>query len=449
MKIALLAPAGAMYRYNRTFHRNLYYAPVTLALLAAFVPEELGAEVVIYDETAEAIPLDIEADIIGITCITATAKRCYKYADYYRARGVTVVLGGVHPSLKPYEAMEHADSVVVGLGESNFRRMLLDYREGCIQKLYFQGENSSINDRPLPRKDLLNEKKYFTTNTVESMRGCNHSCSFCSYPAAFGSRLYKRSVIDIIGEIKEMEGRFVVFSDVNLIADKEFARELFREMIPLKKCWFGHLTADVGEDDELLKLLEKSGCKGLIINFETVNQKNETNIQEGINTVYEYAELMDKLHSKGIIVMGRFDFGSDDDETDVFKRTVKLCKDIKLDLPLFFVMTPYPGTDYYRQLEKEGRIIERAWSMYDGEHAVYRPKNMSPGELEDGMRWARKEVFSPAGILKRMDIKNLFNIIKMYSLFLALNFEQMRNVNNLEPLGRNIVTDDSDIPDCV
>lgn len=186
MKIALLSPACAMHRYNGMFHKGLHYAPITLALLAALVPKEINAEVKIYDETADAIPLDLDADLVAITCITGTSSRCYKYADYFRSRGKTVILGGVHPSLMPEEAMTHADSVIVGLGEDNFPRAILDYQDGCLKKVYYQERCTDIAGRPLPRKDLLNKKKYISLNTVEAVRGCNHSCTFCAYPAAFG-----------------------------------------------------------------------------------------------------------------------------------------------------------------------------------------------------------------------------------------------------------------------
>ena len=186
MKIALLAPAGAMHRYNGDFHKNLHYAPITLALLAAMVPKELNADVKIYDETAEAIPLDLDADVVGITCITGTAARCYRYADYFRSLGKTVLMGGVHPSLMPEEAMKHADAIMTGLGDDTFPQALRDIRDGKLKKIYKQEACTDIANRPLPRKDLLNKKKYITLNTVEAVRGCNHNCTFCAYPRAFG-----------------------------------------------------------------------------------------------------------------------------------------------------------------------------------------------------------------------------------------------------------------------
>ena len=444
MKIALLAPAGAMHRYNGMFHKGLHYAPITLALLAALVPKELDAEVRIYDETAEAIPLDLEADIIGITCITGTAARCYRYADYFRKKGIKVILGGVHPSLMPDEARKHADSVIVGLGEDNFPKALLDFKNGCLQEIYYQDKCTDIGGRPLPRKDLLKKDKYITLNTVEAIRGCNHSCTFCAYPQAFGRKVYKRPIEDILAEIKSFKGKEVVFPDVNLIADVKFAKELFTAMIPLKKWWFGLTTTAIGDNEELLDVFEKSGCKGLLIGFESVNQETQKNINKGVNRVNEYKTLMEKLHKRGIMVMGCFSFGSDEDKKDVFKRTVDLCIEAKIDLPRFSVITPFPATPFYNELKSEGRIIDRDWAMYDVEHCVYKPKHMTKEELEEGIAWAWKEAYSVKNIFKRLDLTKRKTV---KSIFMLLNIGYRKYAKEFKIFDAGIMSDNSDIPD--
>jgi radical SAM superfamily enzyme YgiQ (UPF0313 family) len=444
MKIALLAPAGAMHRYNGMFHKGLHYAPITLALLAALVPEELNAEVRIYDETAEAIPLDLEADIIGITCITGTATRCYRYADYFRKRGIKVILGGVHPSLMPKEAKEHADSVIVGLGEDNFPKALLDFKNGCLQEMYYQDKCTDIGGRPLPRKDLLKKDKYISLNTVEAIRGCNHSCTFCAYPQAFGKKVYKRPIEDILAEIKSFKSKEIIFPDVNLIADVQFAKELFTAMIPLKKWWFGLTTTAIGDNEELLDVFEKSGCKGLLIGFESVNQETQKSINKGVNRVDEYKNLMEKLHKRGIMVMGCFAFGSDEDQKDVFKRTVDLCVEAKIDLPRFSVITPFPATQFYNELESEGRIVDRDWAMYDVEHCVYKPKNMTKEELEEGIAWAWKEAYSVKNIFKRLDLSKRKTIKSIYML---LNIGYRKYAKGFKIFDESIMSDNTDIPD--
>ena len=443
MKIALLAPAGAMHRYNGMFHKGLHYAPITLALLAALVPKELEADVRIYDETAEKIPLDLDADIVGITCITGTASRCYKYADYFRSRGITVILGGVHPSMMPEEAMQHADSVIVGLGEESFPQALRDAKNNTLQKIYYQDKAVDIANRPLPRKDLLKKSKYITLNTVEAVRGCNHACTFCAYPQAFGKKLLKRPVEDVIDEIKSFKGKEVIFPDVNLIADIKYAKELFTAMIPLKKWWFGLTTTAIGHNDELIEIFEKSGCKGLLIGFESVNQETQKNINKGVNKVSEYKQLMDKLHDHGIMVMGCFAFGSDEDQKDVFKRTVELCLEAKIDLPRFSVITPFPTTAFYQSLDDEGRIVEKDWAMYDVEHCVYKPQNMTAEELEEGILWAWKEVYSWKNIFKRLDFSKRKTI---KSIFLLLNVGYRKYAKGFKIYDKSVMADNSDIP---
>lgn len=446
MKIALLSPAGAMHRYNGLFHKNLHYAPITLALLAALAPEELEPEVRIFDETAGPIPLDLETDVVGITCITGTAARCYRFADWFRGRGIPVLLGGVHPTLLPDEAAEHADSVLTGLGDDTFPQALRDLAAGRLQKRYDQAPGTSIVGRPLPRKDLLDKKKYITLNTVEAIRGCCHDCSFCAYPQAFGKTLYKRAVADIIGEIQSLKGKLVIFPDVNLISDLAFARELFTAMIPLKKWWFGLTTSAIGCRPELISLMRKSGCVGLLIGFESVNQETQSDIHKGVNAVEEYETLMGELHRNGIMVMGCFTFGADSDQKDVFRRTVELCDRLKIDLPRFSVITPFPGTPFYRELEKEGRIRQRDWALYDVEHVVYEPRQMTAEELEQGITQAWRDAYTWKSILRRVDWRNFFHIGLLYAVYLGANIGYRKYAREFSAFDDRVMTNNSDIP---
>ncbi|NLD47290.1 MAG: B12-binding domain-containing radical SAM protein [Clostridiaceae bacterium] len=402
MRIALLAPAGAMHRYNGNFKKSLHYAPLTLTTLAALVPQELMAEVAIYDETVGIIPKDIEADLIGITAITGTSMRAYKWADYYRSKGITVVMGGVHPTLMPQEAAEHADCVVTGFAEQTWPRLLEDFVGGKLQKFYCQDEDLDISGRPIPRRELLNRKRYITINSVEAIRGCNLPCSFCAFPAAFGRNLYKRPVREVIEEIEKLNSKEVLFPDVNLVADREYAKELFREMIPLKKWWFGLTTSDVAKDSELFDIIVKSGCRGLLIGFESFTQDSQKFVKKGINKVGEYEELMKKLHHAGIGVNGCLAFGGDEEDRSVFERTVEAVVKLKIDLPRYSILTPFPGTQLYREFDEQDRIIENNWAMYDVEHCVFKPKNMTVEELEEGIEWAWRETYTFMNIAKRL-----------------------------------------------
>ncbi|PKM96481.1 MAG: B12-binding domain-containing radical SAM protein [Firmicutes bacterium HGW-Firmicutes-1] len=443
MKIALLAPAGAMHRYNGSFGKSLHYAPLTLTTLAALVPEELMAEVVIYDETAGTIPLDSDADLICITVITGTASRCYRYADYYRSIGKTVVIGGVHATMLPEEAAQHADVVMTGFAEQTFPQMLMDYKNECLKPRYVQNLDFSIDNRVIPRRDLLNKKRYITMNSVEAVRGCSLPCTFCAYPAAFGKTVYKRPVCEVISEIEALHSKEILFPDVNLIADRAYAIELFTAMIPLKKIWFGLVTSSVGIDDELISIFSKSGCRGLLIGFESISQSSQKFIQKGVNKVMEYGELMKKLHHAGILVQGCFAFGGDDEDNTVFERTVEMVIKTKIDLPRYSILTPFPKTVLYDQLEAQNRIIERDWALYDVEHCVFVPLKMTKDELEEGIEWAWRETYSFSSIFKRLAPFT-------HSPFIALStniFGYRGYANKFKHFTREMMTDNSDIPE--
>ena len=471
MRIALLSPAGAMHRYNGLFAKGLHYAPMTLTLLAALVPADLNAELLLYDETAHPIPLDLNANIIGITCITGTSARAYRYADYFRKRGAVVVLGGPHPSLCPEEAKAHADAVVIGLGDHTWPQLLRDIQSGALQPFYHDDNNgaacapasaapasaspaspapvtpkSPLANRPPLRRDLLKRNRYITLNTVEAVRGCHLNCSFCAYPKAFGRGVITRPVEDVIAEIRSLRGKEVIFPDVNLTANLDYLKQLLTAMIPLKKWWLGLTTSEVSLDEDLVRLMAKSGCKGLLIGFESVNAGSQTQMRKGINKPSHYKELMALLHRYGIMVMGCFAFGADQDQPDVFDRTVRLANEIQIDLPRYAIFTPFPGTDYHNQLLAEGRIIEHNWALYDVEHCVFKPAQMTKQQLEAGLLRAWRASYSIKSILRRWNWRNP-RVFLFGWLYLLVNLGYRKYARKFEIFGANIMADNSDIPE--
>lgn len=402
MKIQLLQPAGEIHRYRSgIFKRSLRYAPLTLATLAALVPEELDSEIVVQDEGVQPLDLDFEADLVGLSAITGTALRTYDIADELRSRGHTVVLGGVHPTLLPDEAAGHADAVVVGHAEDSWPELLRDFAKGELKPRYFTPTPRDLKV-PVPRRDLLKQKRYITTNSIEATRGCPYRCEFCAVPAAWGGVYAHRPIADVVAELETFSGRHAVFIDLSPIEDVRYAKELYRAMIPLGIRWLGLATARIAEDDELLKLAAKSGCTGLLIGFEAVDQPTLDAVQKHFHHAAEYADVVKKLHDHGIAIQGCFVFGFDDDDESVFERTVEFVDRVKIDLPRYAVMTPFPGTAAYHRLQKSGRLLHEDWSLYDVEHVVFQPARMSPERLQEGLQWAWDQSYSWGSIGRRV-----------------------------------------------
>ncbi|OGI10105.1 MAG: hypothetical protein A3F80_02210 [Candidatus Melainabacteria bacterium RIFCSPLOWO2_12_FULL_35_11] len=383
------------------FPTLLRYAPLTLTTLAALVPKELEAEIEIVDEGVCVLDENIEADLIGISAITGTAVRAYALANHFRKRGATVVLGGVHPTLMPQEAMHHADAVITGLAYETWPQLLRDFKNGELKKLYTQPENINLSNLPIPRRDLLKRFSYISYGAVQATFGCPYKCDFCAVTATSKNYLH-RPITDVINEIEALGSHLIIFVDPSPIEDKKYIKELWRAMIPLKKIWSGLATVKIADDEELMDLAVKSGCKGLLIGFETVSNEGTQIINKSFNNVSNYKEIVKKLHDRGITINGTFMFGMDHDDKDSFKRTVDFVNEVKIDLPRYSIYTPFPGTPLFKRLEKEGRILTKNWTLYDAQHVVYKPLKMTSEELREGQLWAWKQTYSIKSIIHRI-----------------------------------------------
>lgn len=374
--------------------------PLTLTTLAALVPDELDAQVTLYDEGIQSVDSSIDADIVGISAITGSAPRAYELADQFRARGKTVVLGGPHVTLIPEEASEHADAVVVGYAEETWPQLLRDISAGTLRARYDWTPSEWLHV-PQARRDLLPRDRFITPNTIEATRGCLHDCEFCVVPSAWKG-FYKRPVADVVEEIRAMRAKRMIFLDLNLISDLDHAKELFTALIPLKIIWGGLVTTRVALDAELLDLLRRSGCRGLLLGLESMQSESLLETRKGFNNKQDFTQVVRQLHDRGIALQGCFAFGFDHDTADVFDRTVEFAVDTGIDLPRYAILTPFPGTKLHRRLAAEGRILTRDWNQYDAQHVVFEPALMTPEQLQHGTERAWKQTYSMPSIAKRL-----------------------------------------------
>jgi radical SAM superfamily enzyme YgiQ (UPF0313 family) len=402
LRIALISPRGPLYRHRTgIWKKSLRYAPLTLTTLASLVPPELNAEVVLMDEGIVDVDVNADVDLAAISTITGTALRCYDLAARFRARGVPVVIGGVHATLMPEEAQQHADALVVGYAEETWPRLLRDFAAGRMQRRYDQSPHLKLENLPFPRRDLLPAKDYVTLHTIEATRGCIHKCEFCVVPSAWGRPLQK-PVGDVVADISQMRPRKLIFLDLNLISDTDYAKELFRALIPLRVRWGGLATTMIAWDDELLDLAAASGCAGLLLGFESLSGGALQESRKQFNARVDYRTVIEKLHARKIAIQGCFVFGFDDDDAGVFDRTAEFAIDAKIDLPRYAILTPFPGTPLHARLAEEGRLLTTDWSYYDGQHVVYQPARMTPEQLQQGAERAWKRTYSYAGIARRL-----------------------------------------------
>ena len=371
---------------DKILNQMHFYPSLTFPMLASITPKDHFITFIDELDYQQNINFDGEYDLVGITCKTYASPRAYEIADEFRIRGITVVLGGYHPSALPDEAKQHADSVVIGEAEDIWPQLVIDFENGKLKPFYYQEKPVDLNDIPYPNRKIFNKK--FTQARIEATRGCPVGCNFCAITnRKFGKTFRMRPVNKVINEIASRPEKFLFFYDSALTVYVKYTKQLFAEMKGLNKTFYalGNI-AMLGKDEEFLKIASEAGCAGWNVGFDSICQDSLKGINKTTNRVSEYKQAIKKIHDYGMEVNASLIFGFDQDKTNIFKDSLSFIYESSIDWAAFQILTPLPGTPLFQRLNQEKRIFTTDWEKYDFEHVVFQPKNMTPEELQTGFR---------------------------------------------------------------
>jgi radical SAM superfamily enzyme YgiQ (UPF0313 family) len=387
---------------HASFGKHVLTPTLALTSFAGATPEHWKVEY--WDENLlhGRPPFAPMPEVVAITVHLTFSRRAFELARWYRERGSKVILGGLHVVSCPEECAPHADALAIGDGVQLWPSILADIEQGKLQPVYRVMYENEYRTDPAPRRELLKRRSFLTTTSLIATRGCHNRCGFC-YLSTEGLRMpYRvRDVEQIVAEFAADDQPYAVFVDNNLGSRPEYLRSLCRAMRPLEKIWSAAVTLDVTNDPSLIREMALAGCTGVFIGFESLSDANLVEARKRTPLTVDYARRVRILHDHGIQVNGSFVLGFDNDRRDVFALTADWIETNRLECATFHILTPYPGTPLYRQMESEGRLLHKDWSQYDTGHVVFRPKHMTPEELAHGYGWIYQRLFSHASIWRR------------------------------------------------
>jgi radical SAM superfamily enzyme YgiQ (UPF0313 family) len=400
VRVELVLPA--LTEARSPFFRPVKYSlfpPLGLATLAGYLRDD--DDVRLQDEHVEDLDLDRDVDLVGIEVYVTSARRAYAIADRYRARGTFVVLGGLHVTALPEEALRHADAIVLGPAEEAWPRLLDDLRAGRPERVY-RSRARTLTGLPSVRRDLVRRELYLVPNSIVVSRGCPHACAFCYKDGFFagGRSFYVQQVDAALAEIGRLPGRHLYFLDDHLFGNVPFATALFDGMRGMGRLWQAAGTVDAVLRTGLLEKAVSCGLRSLFVGFETLGEEALRAHGKRQNLGRDYAAAIRRLHDHGVMVNASFVFGFDGDDPTVFDRTVEWAIAQGVETATFHVLTPYPGTALFRRMEAEARLLHRDWDRYDTRHAVFRPAGMSATQLEEGYWRAYRDFYRWGAILR-------------------------------------------------
>jgi len=417
MKLLLISPSR---RLGKRVLKVLKMPQLGLHILASLTPGDV--DITLVDEDIGEIDFSLDFDLVGISCMTATVNRGYGLSDMYRQRGSKVVLGGIHPTILPQEAIQHADAVVIGEAEGCWADVVNDFRKGALQKFYHVPE-PDLSRVPFPRRDFDIDKAIFRCVGLLTTRGCPYACEFCSVTDFYGRKIRHRPVSMVVEDIKQSGSKTFLILDDNVAGHPEYSKELFEALIPLDIEWVGQSSISLAKDREMLKLCRLSGCAALFFGLESVSPASLMGMKKSLKSIEETEEAIKVIQDHGIAFHPSIILGFDTDTKAIFDDTLEFLARTKLPTMALQVLTPYPGTRLYQRFRDQGRIISQDWSHYDHHTVVFQPKNMTPQELAEGHHYVQSEFYSFSSILRH--IPYLLKVrpinLKRALLFLLLN----------------------------
>jgi radical SAM superfamily enzyme YgiQ (UPF0313 family) len=373
-------------------------------------------------------PFQPMPEVVGITVHLTFARRAFELADWYHARGAKVIFGGLHVLSCPDECAPHADALALGDGVQLWPRILRDVEAGQLQARYVATYENNYSDDPPPRRSILPRHSFLTTTSLIATRGCHNRCGFC-YLATDGLRMPYRMKHpqQIAAEFEENGQPYAVFIDNNLGSRRDYLHQLCAALQPLNKIWSAAVTIDVTDDPSLIRHMALAGCTGVFIGFESLSDDNLADAHKKTPKTADYARRVRMMHDYGIQVNGSFVLGFDHDRKDVFARTAEWIEENRLECATFHILTPYPAPPLFRQMEAEGRILHKNWTLYDTGHAVFKPKHMTPEELEHGYGWIYQRLFSHASIWRRRPQSKTWKDWQAVLPYLAMSYLYKRS----------------------
>lgn len=402
MKLKFKFILPALTEAESPFWRPIKYSlfpPLGLATLAGYLAADDEATIV--DQHVQQLTLDDQPDVVAIQVYITNAYRAYAIADAYRAKGVFVILGGLHVTSMPEEAAQHADVIFLGPAEASFPRFLEDYRQGRQLKRYVAGARTLVGVPPI-RRDLIDRRLYLVPNSIVVTRGCPHHCDFCYKDAFFqgGKSFYTQEVDDALAEIDRLPGRHLYFLDDHLLGHRTFASSLFSGMRGMNRVFQGAATVDSILDSDLIEQAAAAGLRSIFVGFESLDVRNLKQSNKRQNLSRSYTQVVNRLHDLGIMINGSFVFGLDSDDSSVFQRTVDWAIESGITTATFHIATPYPGTAFYTAMQQSGRMTTDNWDLFDTRHVTFQPVGMTAAELKSGYEVAYRNFYTWNAIVR-------------------------------------------------